>query len=528
MTVSWTPQNSLRLSAGGHTGIPSASAADPNVLFFSWCDGQALQIFSLTNANQDGGGYNDRATYLSTSAAWNRVKAKGADGAMMVPSCYRSFDVKAAVATADTATWTVEARGEVRITVRADASGAARKSLPEIAREVESKYTECLKAYGNETLCLQHRKEAQDARASFWAPTGRSPTTGIRMVKAHALKLMDEVGKEYGHLLATKDVVVVIDVLPSPGVPRSRWLYVSRPVFLAINPSMLYFLSAGLLVPELKHYQVSFQDAGCDLNFTNYVVESDGSTVYADQSARFTAIYEQLYYAMHSDGGSIFNTAIRGRLVLLGSRSSGVPKYSFLKTTSGWEMEQHEPSALDEQMKIAVWLSVALGCVWGVILSFGIMRYLQNLLQFTEKEERVRQKTLAMYGMADCAAPQDEDSFAGGSDGNSWSLYGKWRQVAHALHSNPFSRPITLIDTLVLAPLRRYYVDALSKFVCERCLNTNDVAPKNKIAATVRFTQHDQIPSAEHRFHCRTPTVNQRPHHLFTCATSNAVLTCSA
>merc|ERR1719265_2233466 len=52
------------------------------------------------------------------------------------------------------------------------------------------------------------------------------------------------------------------------------------------------------------------------------------------------------------------------------------------------------------------------------------------------------------------------------------------QSAVNAVLSNPFTRPIFMIDILVVDALRRRYIDALAKFVHERCVKTEKVTFK--------------------------------------------------
>ena len=81
---------------------------------------------------------------------------------------------------------------------------------------------------------------------------------GLRLAKYDSDALISEVRDVYGSSDAQGDVLVVIDVVSSPGVPEQRWIYATRKIFLEIDPPTLHLLSLGLLVPDMKRYRVHF------------------------------------------------------------------------------------------------------------------------------------------------------------------------------------------------------------------------------------------------------------------------------
>jgi hypothetical protein len=86
---------------------------------------------------------------------------------------------------------------------------------------------------------------------------------GLRLAKYDSDALISEVRDVYGAMDAEGDVLVVIDVVSSPGVPEQRWIYATRKIFLEIDPPTLHLLSLGLLVPDMKRYRVHFTNGVC-------------------------------------------------------------------------------------------------------------------------------------------------------------------------------------------------------------------------------------------------------------------------
>ena len=65
---------------------------------------------------------------------------------------------------------------------------------------------------------------------------------GLRLAKYDSDALISEVRDVYGSFDAEGDVLVVIDVVSSPGVPEQRWIYATRKIFLEIDPPTLAFI----------------------------------------------------------------------------------------------------------------------------------------------------------------------------------------------------------------------------------------------------------------------------------------------
>lgn len=82
--------------------------------------------------------------------------------------------------------------------------------------------------------------------AQTYIPGGRQ--SGIRLNKKCADKLRDELYTAY--VAPSTDVVAVIEVEGSPGVPATRWMYSNREYFIEIELAMMELVSAGVNVPD--------------------------------------------------------------------------------------------------------------------------------------------------------------------------------------------------------------------------------------------------------------------------------------
>ena len=78
----------------------------------------------------------------------------------------------------------------------------------------------------------------------------------------------------------------------SSGGYHARFLYVTNPTYLILDPARLGFLSAGLLTPPTQVERVTFLNGDCAL--------APGLLSGPIANATLAAMYEQIFRALHS------------------------------------------------------------------------------------------------------------------------------------------------------------------------------------------------------------------------------------
>merc|ERR1719387_609226 len=73
------------------------------------------------------------------------------------------------------------------------------------------------------------RAHVRSVNAACWQPEDK--LSGLRMYYDDARNMMKKIGPLLGDPGSTGDGIVVIDTVSSPGVPSSRWIYSTRPVY---------------------------------------------------------------------------------------------------------------------------------------------------------------------------------------------------------------------------------------------------------------------------------------------------------
>jgi Ca2+-binding EF-hand superfamily protein len=279
-----------------------------------------------------------------------------------------------------------------------------------------------------------------------WYP--KDKLTGIRMYINDAKKLMREVGPRFGNPQSTEEALVVIDTVAVPGIPQTRWIYATRPVYLAMDTSHLNFFSAGLLTPTIFNYRVHLEDQSCDslanpINFADFN-NPDAQTVLID-------MYEQIAKSLRSDGLAP-GDKLRGTLSVVATNTrelsvtrDGNVAWIFKEHSDGnVTMSKRENELIDQYMISAAVLSLFVGGLCAILGTSALFRSLK--IEVSEKEkERTRKTNL----LADKLGSKVNDK-------HKWG----WRW-------NPFLEPIVLINLLLCNPIRRRLVNSLQRFVID-------------------------------------------------------------
>ena len=342
-----------------------------------------------------------------------------------------------------------------------------------------------------------------------WSLTEGGASSQLRMLRSDAARLVAEVRPFAGGPDENaEDLVVVIDVVPSPGVPRARFVYTNQPVFLTLEPSLVNALTFGVLTPKVVRYRVHFASRGCDdetlpVDPSEYLQSaSDGQyadAVYEDEAERLRQMGDQIYAAFLVWPRS----HIWGQLALVG-RSHQLTNADLWALTR--DQESGEVQLVQYQQilyaRVALWLSVAIG-------AFGAFAFvvLFEKVGAIVVRRRARQEELTRRLVQQMAAekPQQRSDGAGDvEDGRRAKGEGvvadsqppedvmneEDEEVLHELADDhdelvsadeqvssadapgalsPLSRPTILIDALI-APVIRELRDSFKHFVQLNCL----------------------------------------------------------
>ena len=320
--------------------------------------------------------------------------------------------------------------------------------------------------------------QAENETRSFFASEGK--VSGIRMLQQHADMLMADVREVYGSLETeiSKDVFIVIDVVETPnGIPGGRWVYTTKLFYLELDPVSLQYLTAGLMVPNIKYYRIMFTNSDCDAEATRR--RADGK--WQDHEERTKAIYRQLYDALVPP----YQHELRGLLVLLDDSDdqSNEPLVSNVKFSTyliqGAGARTMFPGLLlnlgelikvdsrdlklDESLpRTALLISMIIGILLGLFLTASLQHVLRIALKKKREAARIRENVIAMSkGKKPTENVKESDAEHQSSRSNAGMM--------GALNKNPFEKPMILIEICIVQPLSSMLTDSCQKFVYEKC-----------------------------------------------------------
>mmetsp|Transcript_35740 Transcript_35740/g.64831 ORF Transcript_35740/g.64831 Transcript_35740/m.64831 type:complete len:904 (+) Transcript_35740:3-2714(+) len=268
--------------------------------------------------------------------------------------------------------------------------------------------------------------------------------------------------------------------MPVPGIPQLRWVYSTRPVFWAMDPAHLTFLSGGLLTPELYHYRISLMDLTCtEAAYQIPMFPSAADLAKEDMKDTLVGIYQQIAKALRSDGWAT-GQELRGQLFLLDPEHELKPHenryWKFEEQTEGnWTMVQREHTTLDELMDTALILSFTVGFLVSILSSVFLYRLCQHELRAKIMHKRALQAVLARkLGESKEEKPMTD--------------------TEKQAQGNPLLHPLLLVDSLLLEPLQARLINALARF-CNEVLIVNKADappdPVSKKAAAVTPIAHE-------------------------------------
>jgi len=310
---------------------------------------------------------------------------------------------------------------------------------------------------GSDSAHVQVRFRATDAKKQFpYEP--KDKLTGVRMNHDDAKLLMTTVGKTMGDAESTAHGLVVIDTVPALGAPKTRWLYVTRPVYLAMDPAHLAFFTAGVLTPTISSYRVRWTNMNCDGSELlddgpneqwDFDAEGVSEEVTKYRMDRMTELYVQMKRSLRSDGWASA-MKLRGQLILVGPNHKLKPMtrqlYFFQEMADGnITMRKLEAGALDVLMDTAVVLSLVAGAFLGLLAVSVLFILAKKELNTWQKEQKMKRTALANR-LGDKAPKAEEPA-------------------AYAIGVNPFAQPLVLIGVFIVMPFRRKFVSSLRRFM---------------------------------------------------------------
>eukprot|EP00929_Paragymnodinium_shiwhaense_P053242 TRINITY_DN26654_c0_g2_i1.p1 TRINITY_DN26654_c0_g2~~TRINITY_DN26654_c0_g2_i1.p1 ORF type:complete len:1617 (+),score=442.53 TRINITY_DN26654_c0_g2_i1:183-5033(+) len=301
-------------------------------------------------------------------------------------------------------------------------------------------------------LKLRASTTTEDAsqERSTWSPEDK--LSGVRMFYFDAKTLQQDVARKYGDPQSSMHGMIIIDTVASTRTPATRWIYTTRPVYLAMDPAHLTFFTGGLLTPPLLNYRVSFTDHDCSEEIGDVTEDWDFGA--EATKVALGQVWDQIQRSMRSNGRAV-NQKLRGELLLLAPEFKLKPEarkmYYFEKSDEGDKIEMYlmETMRMDFIMDVAWALSALAGLLIGGAFAYLLFKLAKRELQNWEREVSMRHTVLAnRLGTKSVAKKTDANIF---------------------MKSNPFKEPFLLIGVFVIMPLRRKLTNSLERFMKAHC-----------------------------------------------------------
>ena len=237
---------------------------------------------------------------------------------------------------------------------------------------------------GGEVVVTLRQASAATALPVFYNETFYSPPdklAGFRMVDKDAKRLMSTYGPTVGDRTSTQDIFLVIEAHSIFGV--TRWIYVTNPTFLVLDPALVAAVGGFLLRPRVVKERIRFTDNDCsylsDVNSVRFDTLSDEQQVTSWLSKQ----HEQIRKALLSSAFDVGE--LRGTLLL----QRGTDRWGGLEldyfapmpagiTADGVALQPWARSWLHSRLQTAVALAWCFGIGLGVIVLWVFMRYLKK------------------------------------------------------------------------------------------------------------------------------------------------------
>mmetsp|Transcript_41129 Transcript_41129/g.133338 ORF Transcript_41129/g.133338 Transcript_41129/m.133338 type:complete len:530 (-) Transcript_41129:478-2067(-) len=237
-----------------------------------------------------------------------------------------------------------------------------------------------------------------------------------RLAQLDAQRLIADVRPDYGLSTSARPGFVTVDVVGGPGVPRLKFVYVTEPAFVALLPSDLLLLSAGLLSADVLQERVRLLSTGCPLWDRSQALPSVDELADAIDEAQANAsalsarddFTLRLVIDAHEQVRKSLAGAqeLRGELLLLGDAVDGwgrptvyhLPSCALAADCVGdndRSLEAWGESYTRDSLLVAVSLATAFGAVAGALLTIALLRVLHTI-QVSVYRTKVRAATLQL------------------------------------------------------------------------------------------------------------------------------------
>jgi hypothetical protein len=292
--------------------------------------------------------------------------------------------------------------------------------------------------------------------------------------------LRTEVLSEFTSSTSTQDVFMTIDVESGPGIRGGRFIYTTRAVYLHLPPSSLFLLSAGLLTPPIQHRRVTFLNSRCaggtPVNSTQESDDDDAvAALVAATGARASddavtdddaAVFEALRDALLPR----WQPRLRGILVRVDDDVDDAPfaatstppyvGYARDGATGRFTRVRDYTAPNGGEVAAAFWISLFIGVVLASYFLALLFQYARRILIDTVAHLQVNLRVAHVLRDDGC-----------GSQAVSTRETSRWCDtlaITSTYNFNPFLLPITVLNCVIVRPVRYVFSDSIADFVSQR------------------------------------------------------------
>uniref|UniRef100_A0A7S0STV0 EF-hand domain-containing protein n=1 Tax=Mantoniella antarctica TaxID=81844 RepID=A0A7S0STV0_9CHLO len=315
--------------------------------------------------------------------------------------------------------------------------------------------------------------------AQTYVPGGRQ--SGVRLNKKGADALR---GQLYDAFVATTiDVLAIIQVEGSPGVPASRWMYSNREFFIDMEPALMELVSAGVNVPTLLRFQVRMASDDCA---ASGAVSDDNATLAGE-------VYRQLRYTLVERG----STTLRGTLIQISPdhkapyESKRFYSFTYDSTDDIWVQR----TFIGRHTKVIL-ASIILSYISSLILALVSLFYFNRFATQKMKTLFTQEFVKKQLNMSRLRAQEIDHAKKVGrvlaeqvTLARSLVANNKAAYAVRLESASPFQSPLVLTRKLIIEPIRRQYINSAKMFMAENyTLHSRFSLDFNRIGSTSRQT----------------------------------------
>ena len=336
--------------------------------------------------------------------------------------------------------------------------------------------------------------------SQYWQHPEMKSNPRIRLLGQHAKRLQEEVGQTYGRRDAEGDAFVVIDVLPSPGVPELRFVFSTRQVYLSMPPHLVAFLVGEMLLPEIKLYQVQCTNPWAGNASDTYEYFGSQWTNETAKNLAISEIFQQIHLALRPIWDQEF---LRGQLVLVTEHGMLAPSLRTWKkdvVTGNWEEDERYENTAEVYIRVGFLVSVVISSIAAVLLVYHSVHVGKFVLKRAVRNEELKIRLVRLAENAKVGesppqpsphetAPQkcakewfeakDHETLREEADKATGSASLKrFSMIANAGY-NPFIVPQTLLTMFITWKLRSEITNSLDRFVHDCCILEKDIKVKD-------------------------------------------------